>query len=96
MRLPKEAMLYQIDVENVVQITIIGSKNMRFFGVTVLLSNLDLHKITIARNRRAYGTVVSTVVLHLNLIHLNHSQILAIHKCILVYVPEQYPVAHVE
>ena len=32
-------------------------------------------------SRRAYGRAVSRVVIHLNKIHLNHSQILAIVQC---------------
>ena len=32
-------------------------------------------------SRRAYGTTVSGVVIHLNKIHLNHSQILTIAQC---------------
>ena len=32
-------------------------------------------------SRRAYGTAVSRVVIHLNKIHLNHCQIVTIGQC---------------
>ena len=44
----------------------------------------------------AYGTAVSRVDIPLNLIHLNHSESLAIHLCIFVNVLEQYPMVHME
>ena len=44
----------------------------------------------------AYGKTVSRVGIQLNEIHLNHSEILAIHLCIFVNVLEQYPMVHME
>ena len=43
-------------------------------------------------SHRAYGRVD----IQLNEIHLNHSEILAIHLCIFVNVLEQYPMVHME
>ena len=43
-------------------------------------------------SQRAYGTAVSKVVIHFNYIHLNYSEILAIHLCIQVYVQEQWSI----
>ena len=43
------------------------------------ITTLKLARISQQEIRRAYGTTVSGVVIHLNLIHLNRSQILTIH-----------------
>ena len=47
-------------------------------------------------SHRAYGTTVSRVDIQLNQIHLNCSEILAIHLCISVNVLGQYPMVHME
>ena len=42
-------------------------------------------------SRRAYGTAVSRVVIHLHKIHLNHNQILTIVQCLNNPEPEFNP-----
>ena len=44
----------------------------------------------------AYGKAVRRVDIQINQIHLNHSEILAIHLCTSINVLEQYPMVHME